>query len=86
MTVTKAQLAQLRRERAVPNQHIEYTIDGPVQARVVSSLEAERERRITLGERSLHTALNQLRQDYAHIRHRGYAKSAFEKRTQVIKP
>ncbi len=84
--VTKQQLAQLRAERPQPNARLEYTIDGPIHTHVVSSLEAERESRILLGERAMQDALRDMRREQALSRHHGYEKAIFNNPTQEFKP
>lgn len=77
MMITKDQLAQLRAERLYPNVRVDYTINGPIQTRIVSSLETERESRILLGERAMQDALQNLRRNQALSRHQGHAKALF---------
>ena len=84
--VTKEQLAQFRAERSRPNARVDYTIDGPIHARVVSSLDAEREVKILLGERAMQDALHDMRREQALSRHQGHAKAIFNNPTQEIKP
>ena len=81
MMVTKQHLNQLRAQRAQPNARLEYNIDGPIHTHVVSSIEAEREREITLGELAMHDALRDMRQEYALSRNDGLARVSFNHTT-----
>lgn len=81
MTVTKAQLDQLRAERNTPNARVEYTPDGTDYSRVVSSRAAERECEILLGERAMQDALRDMRYEHAMSRHMGQSKADFNQHT-----
>jgi len=79
--ITKEQLIQLRQNRAQPNARLEYNIDGPTHTHVISSIEAERERQITLGERAMQDALRDMRREYALSRNDGLARVSFNHTT-----
>jgi len=78
-------LDQLRAERIQNNARIDYTPVGPIQTRVVSTLEAERETKIMQGERTLHQALQDMRRNQALSSHEGLAKAQFNHSKQEIK-
>ena len=75
--ITKAMLDQLRAERERHNADLEYTIGGTIETSVVSSIEAERERKIIQGEQSLQNALNTMRAEQSYSSHKGLAKTYF---------
>ena len=77
--ITKEQLIQLRKNRAQPNARLEYNMDGATH--IVSSLEMDRERQITLGERAMQDALRDMRREYALSRNDGLARVSFNHTT-----
>ena len=77
--ITKEQLIQLRKNRAVPHAKLEYNMDGATH--IVSSLEMDRERQITLGERAMQDALRDMRQEYGASRNNGFARVSFNHTT-----
>lgn len=88
MTVTKAELDQLRTNRPVRNQALHYTIGGPNEARVHSNVESERIGKLVRGDRRLQEALQQLRQDHAFASREGLSKAHFnaQAQTHTMKP
>lgn len=84
--ITKTMLDQLRAERIRKNAQPEYSIGGPIRARVVSALEAERERKIKNGERSLQNALDNMRREQAFASHNGLVKAHFNHTQKEIEP
>ena len=81
MMITKEQIIQLRQNREQPNARLEYNIDGPIHTHVISSIEAERERKIMLGERAMQDALRDMRQEYGTSRNNGFARVSFNHTT-----
>lgn len=77
MIATKAMLDQLRAERARNTEHLDYTIGGPVEAVVDSTVAAARERKINHDEATLKNALQKLRQDQSFASREGLAKAHF---------
>lgn len=84
--ITKTMLDQLRAERMRKNAQLEYTIGGPIQACVVSTLDADRERKIEQGERTLQGALQKMRYEQTFSSHEGLVKAHFNHPHQEIKP
>lgn len=77
MIATKAMLDQLRAERARKTVHLDYTIGGPVEFIVDSTVAAERERRIHQEESTLKTALQKLRYEQSFASREGLARAHF---------
>lgn len=77
MIATKAMLDQLRAERARKTEHLDYTIGGPVEFIVDSTVAADLERKINQGENTLRNALQKLRQDQSFASREGMAKAHF---------
>jgi hypothetical protein len=86
MLTTKLMLDQLRADRARNVKHLDYTMGGPIGATVVSSVEAQRERKINQGERTLQNALQKMRTDQSFSSREGLAKAHFNHSKQEIKP
>lgn len=84
--ITKSMLDQLRAERIQNNARLDYTPDGPVHTRVVSTLEAEREKKILQGERALHDALHHMWRERTYASHLGLARTHFNQSNKEIKP
>ena len=84
--ITKAMLDQLRAERLHKKAQLDYTIGGPIQAYVVTTIETEREKRIKQGERTLQNALHDMEREQALSSHRGLAKARFNHSNQEIEP
>jgi len=82
MIATKLMLDQLRAERARNHEHLDYTIGGTVETHVVSTVEAERERKINQGENTLRNALQKMRTDQSFSSHEGLAKAHFNQSKQ----
>lgn len=83
--ITKAMLDQLRAERMRKNAQLDYTIGGPIQACVVSTIEIEREK-IKQGEHTLQNALHDMEREQALSSHKGLAKVHFNHSKQEIEP
>ena len=77
MTVTKDQLDALQRPQA-PNAELTYTIGGPVEASVHSSVEAERIGALTRGERQFSQAVEGFRTAMALDARQGLARARFQ--------
>lgn len=84
--ITKAMLDQLRAERMRKNAQLDYTIGGPIQASVVSTIETEREKKIKQGEHILQNALHDMEREQALSSHKGLAKVHFNHSKQEIEP
>lgn len=84
--ITKAMLDQLRAERVRKNAQLDYTIGGPIQACVVSTIEKEREKKIKQGENILQNALHDMEREQALSSHKGLAKVHFNHSKQEIEP
>lgn len=84
--ITKAMLDQLRAERMRKNAQLDYTIGGPIQARVESNIEIEREKKIKQGENILQNALYEMEREQALSSHNGLVKAHFNHSKQEIEP
>ena len=84
--ITKDRLAQLRAERIKHNARLQYDAPGPIKTIVVSTIEAEREREIMLGERAMQDALHDMRIEQALSSHKGLSQAHFNNPKQEIKP
>jgi NADPH-dependent curcumin reductase CurA len=84
--ITKTMLDQLRAERIRKNAQPEYAIGGPIRARVVSALEAERERKIKHGEHVLQNALDNMRREQAFASHDGLVRVHFNHTQKGVEP
>ena len=80
--VTKEMLERLRSERSqlTPGMHL--TPGGPVEAQVNRSVDTEREKTISQGERMLREARTNLYCQQNFSRHEGMAKSSFNHSSQ----
>ncbi len=84
--ITKAMLDQLRAERLQKKAQLDYTIGGPIQAYVVTTIETEREKKIKQGERTLQNALHDMEREQALSSHRGLVRAHFNHSNQEIEP
>ena len=76
-TVTRDMLDYIRKARAKSNARIDYTIGGPSETHVHSSLHAQNEAAITNGERALNRAHKNIDRNYAFAANNGRAKASF---------
>ena len=76
--VTKEQLQRLERQRPAQNAERHYTIGGPVEAAVHSSVEAERIGQLNAGHRKLAEAEARLTHSIAFASREGQAKAGFQ--------
>ncbi len=85
--VTKDQIARLKAERSTPNATLEYTIGGPSEAHVKTTLEARREYEIMMSERAMQDAQRSMQIEHALSRHNGQPTAFFNQSSkQEIKP
>lgn len=77
--VTKDGQQRLRDQEPVPNKVLTYDIDGPIAARVTSSLNSERIGEINRGDRILNDAVTRFRRNMEKAR-KGQARSQFQNR------
>jgi len=64
--------------RSTTNKTLTYDIDGPIQARVKSSVESERIGQINRGDRRLHEMVQRLRQNVTFKTRAGQAQGSFK--------
>lgn len=76
--VTRDHLEQLKTQRSVPNQSLDYTIGGGTETVVHSSLEAERNYAITTGERILKRSSDNMDRSFTPKSLKGHSKAQFE--------
>ncbi|MCG8604366.1 hypothetical protein MJD09_05120 [bacterium] len=76
--ITKQQMLALERQRPTQNAERHYTIDGPVEAAVHSSVEAERIGQLNAGHRKLAEAETKLTHSIAFASREGQAKAGFQ--------
>lgn len=77
MVITKAMLEALRAERARPALGLDYSIGGPIETQVVSSLEKSREKMISRVERTLRTMHEEMQTQQTFASRTGLAKAHF---------
>ena len=75
--VTKEQLKRLKAERLKPNMRVEYTINGPIHSRVVSTKQIDLENKISDGECSMDTAHEQIEDGFRFSTKEGFAQAQF---------
>jgi hypothetical protein len=84
--VTQSQLEQLRAQRSAPDPSPALTPGGSLEQQVHTQTHMQREQTIADGERSLHDALEQLRNNYAFASPDGLAQAHFNHVSQEITP
>ena len=75
--VTKEQLAQLEAERPQDNHTLDYTIGGTIETTVHSSVEAERNKQLTDGYRTMESASERFRMEMAFNSREDQSKAQF---------
>lgn len=76
--VSRDHLEQLKANRPIPNESLNYTIGGNDETHVHSSLEAERNYAITTGERILKNSSDDLDDNFTFKSLEGHSKAQFE--------
>ncbi len=79
MTITKDVIEKERAAlRDQPNTDVKYTINGPIQTAVHSTVKAENTARVNQMDRTMHQASENLANNMAFKAREGYAKAQFE--------